>query len=131
MYSPVEECCCGCPEFSVAGSYANVQCRAQSLVIRVPKETLFFSSFFPFRVGWLASIWTATSLSPCCWSLLCKDLGDFLKSQRFQCYFLFFLLRSLTSQMSKLLLFFPPAALYLPILLLPLLPAFSLFPPFL
>lgn len=42
MYGPVEECHCGCPEFSVAGCYANVHCWAQSLVIRVLKDLLLY-----------------------------------------------------------------------------------------
>lgn len=47
MYSPVEECHCGCPEFSVAGSYANVHCWAQSLVIRLLKDSLLQPSSLP------------------------------------------------------------------------------------
>lgn len=42
MYGPVKECHCGCPEFSVAGCYANVRCWAQSLVIRVLKDSLLY-----------------------------------------------------------------------------------------
>lgn len=57
MYSPVKECYCGCPECSAAGSYANVHCWAQSLVIRVLKDLVlwfsFFFFFFPVLAGWI------------------------------------------------------------------------------
>lgn len=53
MYSPVKECCCGCPESSAAGSYANVHCWAQSLVIRVLKDSVLQHLFFPVQSGWI------------------------------------------------------------------------------
>lgn len=72
MYSPVKECYCGCPEFSAAGSYANVHCWAQSLVIRVLKDSVL-QPFFQCRLAGYYSKWPTRPLfSPSLWSVLCK-----------------------------------------------------------